>query len=115
MTVQDTEPARSQDVVQSGYPRTQKEERPHFDISTSEQDAIGPLLLAKPNTVSLNTQAGGRDRSGFPVSFAEDPARRNRPVAVPQGINRYLREYQREGIRFFYEHYARGEGGILGE
>lgn len=34
---------------------------------------------------------------------------------MPATINRYLREYQREGIRFFYKHYALNEGGILGD
>ena len=36
-------------------------------------------------------------------------------VQVPSSINRYLREYQREGVRFFWDRYKEGRGGILGD
>ncbi|XP_073322863.1 DNA excision repair protein ERCC-6-like 2 isoform X2 [Pagrus major] len=34
---------------------------------------------------------------------------------VPYTINRYLRDYQREGIRFIYNNYMRSRGCILGD
>lgn len=34
---------------------------------------------------------------------------------VPYTINRYLRDYQREGIRFLYSNYMRYRGCILGD
>lgn len=34
---------------------------------------------------------------------------------VPYTINRYLRDYQREGIRFMYHNYRRSRGCILGD
>lgn len=34
---------------------------------------------------------------------------------VPYPINRYLRDYQREGIRFIYNSYIRSSGCILGD
>uniref|UniRef100_A0A665X7B7 Excision repair cross-complementation group 6-like 2 n=1 Tax=Echeneis naucrates TaxID=173247 RepID=A0A665X7B7_ECHNA len=34
---------------------------------------------------------------------------------VPYTINRYLRDYQREGIRFIYSNYIRASGCILGD
>uniref|UniRef100_A0A4W6CKF6 Excision repair cross-complementation group 6-like 2 n=1 Tax=Lates calcarifer TaxID=8187 RepID=A0A4W6CKF6_LATCA len=34
---------------------------------------------------------------------------------VPYTINRYLRDYQREGIRFIYSNYIRSSGCILGD
>lgn len=34
---------------------------------------------------------------------------------VPYTINRYLRDYQREGVRFIYNHYIRSSGCILGD
>ncbi len=34
---------------------------------------------------------------------------------VPYTINRYLRDYQREGIRFIYNSYIRSRGCILGD
>ncbi|XP_005384743.2 PREDICTED: DNA excision repair protein ERCC-6-like 2 isoform X1 [Chinchilla lanigera] len=35
--------------------------------------------------------------------------------AIPYTINRYLREYQREGAQFLYRHYTQGRGCILGD
>ncbi|KAH9948482.1 P-loop containing nucleoside triphosphate hydrolase protein [Amylocystis lapponica] len=34
---------------------------------------------------------------------------------VPARINAFLREYQRDGIRFFWERYKNGRGGLLGD
>ncbi|NXF77166.1 ER6L2 protein, partial [Sclerurus mexicanus] len=34
---------------------------------------------------------------------------------IPYTINRYLRDYQREGAQFLYRHYAKKEGCILGD
>lgn len=34
---------------------------------------------------------------------------------VPSTINRYLRDYQREGVRFIYNNYIRSSGCILGD
>lgn len=45
--------------------------------------------------------------ANFPLS--------NSGVFVPYTINRYLRDYQRDGIRFLYEHYTRSTGCILGD
>jgi SNF2 family DNA or RNA helicase len=36
-------------------------------------------------------------------------------VAVPAPINTFLREYQRDGVRFFYEQYKAGRGALLGD
>uniref|UniRef100_A0A9J8CU63 Excision repair cross-complementation group 6-like 2 n=2 Tax=Cyprinus carpio TaxID=7962 RepID=A0A9J8CU63_CYPCA len=36
-------------------------------------------------------------------------------VKVPYTINRYLRDYQREGIQFIYHNYAKSRGCILGD
>lgn len=34
---------------------------------------------------------------------------------IPYTINRYLRDYQREGVQFLYGHYANKRGCILGD
>jgi DNA excision repair protein ERCC-6-like 2 len=36
-------------------------------------------------------------------------------ISVPGSISRYLREYQREGIKFLYERWKEGRGGVLGD
>ncbi|XP_077155747.1 DNA excision repair protein ERCC-6-like 2 [Ranitomeya variabilis] len=50
-----------------------------------------------------------------PTAPAEDFPLSNTGVCVPYTINRYLRDYQREGVQFLYEHYARSTGCILGD
>ena len=30
-------------------------------------------------------------------------------------MNRYLRDYQRDGVRFLYQHYSENTGAILGD
>lgn len=36
-------------------------------------------------------------------------------IHVPVHINAYLREYQRDGIEFFYKLFKEGRGGVLGD
>lgn len=36
-------------------------------------------------------------------------------VSVPAPINMFLKEYQRQGVKFLYEKYKSGKGGILGD
>lgn len=36
-------------------------------------------------------------------------------VAIPASINRHLRPYQREGVKFLYNKYRSGIGGVLGD
>jgi SNF2 family DNA or RNA helicase len=36
-------------------------------------------------------------------------------LQVPATINQYLRDYQRCGIQFMYDHYRHGNGAILGD
>lgn len=36
-------------------------------------------------------------------------------LKVPYTINRYLRDYQREGIKFIHHSYAKSRGCILGD
>ena len=36
-------------------------------------------------------------------------------LQVPGLINQYLRDYQRDGIRFLYSHFAKDQGGLLGD
>ena len=36
-------------------------------------------------------------------------------LLVPAGLNRHLRDYQREGVRFLYRLFASGKGGVLAD
>lgn len=59
--------------------------RPAFSLKT-DQSFLGPLVLDAP-----------------------------RHIKVPGRINTYLREYQREGIMFFWDRFKDGRGGLLGD
>ncbi|KAF8591758.1 hypothetical protein K439DRAFT_1644098 [Ramaria rubella] len=39
----------------------------------------------------------------------------SRGIQVNASINRWLRDYQREGVQFFYDRFKEGRGGILGD
>ncbi|KIK23702.1 hypothetical protein PISMIDRAFT_100044 [Pisolithus microcarpus 441] len=59
-------------------------------------------------------------RPGFPLASGELPLGplildRAKGIRVPAAINTYLREYQRDGVRFFWELYDQGRGGLLGD
>lgn len=36
-------------------------------------------------------------------------------IQIPATINRYLRDYQRDGVHFLYQHFAENTGAILGD
>jgi SNF2 family DNA or RNA helicase len=36
-------------------------------------------------------------------------------ISIPAPINRFLKEYQKDGVRFLYAKYASGKGGVLGD
>ena len=36
-------------------------------------------------------------------------------LQVPASINRFLRSYQREGVKFLFRQYAKDKGGILAD
>ncbi|TSL10194.1 DNA excision repair protein ERCC-6-like 2 [Bagarius yarrelli] len=46
---------------------------------------------------------------------ASEPFVLSGSVQVPYTINRYLRDYQREGVKFIYESYSKSRGCILGD
>lgn len=76
-------------LAQGFKPFQQRDSKPSFDIKSEEQALCGPLVL-------------GFDNKG-------------RSIEIPASINRFLRGYQRDGVRFFWNHYKKGEGGLLGD
>ena len=47
------------------------------------------------------------------VKIAE--SKRNKPLAIPEELYNKLYDYQKEGIRWLFQLYERGKGGILGK
>ncbi|KAF8130291.1 hypothetical protein EV363DRAFT_1399462 [Boletus edulis] len=59
-------------------------------------------------------------RPGFPLCECQKylgplVLNREKGIMVPAAINTYLREYQREGVQFFWDLYNEGRGGLLGD
>jgi SNF2 family DNA or RNA helicase len=59
-------------------------------------------------------------KPGFPLAPGQSPLGpmildRAEGITVPASINTYLREYQREGVSFFWDLYKQGRGGLLGD
>lgn len=86
------------------------------DEEDEEEEAIPFSKLSKP---ALNEFA--QEKPLFPNSVTDprlavplelDDIKRDR---VPYTINRYLRDYQRDGIRFIYSSYICSKGCILGD
>jgi SNF2 family DNA or RNA helicase len=60
----------------------------------------------------------GYSRPAFPLLPSQlniGPLILDSRVQVPAAINRFLRDYQREGIQFFFKSYKEGRGGLLGD
>lgn len=81
------------------------------DEGASQDQGVKPNLVARPDqlaTGSFRPKRPKRCYDGTPVK--PGPA-----VSVPPSINKFLRDYQREGVQFFYERYCEGRGGVLGD
>lgn len=79
-----------------------------------EEETVPTSKLIRP---SLNHVAD--EKPQFPNNVADPrlcvPFELSDGDQVPYTINRYLRDYQREGIRFMYNSYRRCRGCILGD
>ncbi|KAM4576492.1 DNA excision repair protein ERCC-6-like 2 isoform 2-T2 [Odontesthes bonariensis] len=79
-----------------------------------EEEAIPVLKLTRPGLNHFS-----REKPMFPGSIIDSslciPLELNGEDSVPYTINRYLRDYQREGIKFIYNNYISSYGCILGD
>jgi len=79
-----------------------------------EEEAIPVLKLTRPGLNHFT-----QEKPMFPASIIDSslciPLKLNGEDSVPYTINRYLRDYQREGIRFIYNNYISSYGCILGD
>ncbi|XP_061784328.1 DNA excision repair protein ERCC-6-like 2 isoform X2 [Nerophis lumbriciformis] len=97
----DHTPARM--VFTDGCNGMMEEEEIEEEVPTSD---LNPFNREKPLFSS------GVEHSGSCVPFKLCDLGEE---SVPYTINRYLRDYQREGIRFIYRNYIRSRGCILGD
>ncbi|KAJ6476254.1 RAD26-like SNF2 family DNA-dependent ATPase [Mycena sanguinolenta] len=66
---------------------------------------------------SVHPIADLRPKPGFPADRLLGPMvlDEKEGIQVPAAINTYLRDYQRDGVKFFWDRYKEGRGGILGD
>jgi hypothetical protein len=99
---------------------------PTVPIARSQSQVVGENETSKlcfPITASLSTESAVEPgcRPAFPITIEQalmgplilDP--KDQSIAVPASINRFLRPYQQDGVRFFWKQYSQGKGGILGD
>lgn len=79
-----------------------------------EEEAVPVSKLMRPGLNHFT-----QEKPVFPSSVTDPrlcvPLELSDVDGVPYTINRYLRDYQREGIRFIYSNYMRSRGCILGD
>jgi hypothetical protein len=59
-------------------------------------------------------------RPGFPLAPGQQYAKalvldEEEGIQIPAAINTYLRNYQRDGVKFLWRQYKQGSGGLLGD
>ncbi|SJX61041.1 related to RAD26-DNA repair and recombination protein [Sporisorium reilianum f. sp. reilianum] len=72
----------------------------------------------QPRASGASTASSHGTRPSFPIpAELKDvgPLILAPSVEVPAAINRFLRSYQRDGVRFLYRSYAEGRGALLGD
>ncbi|XP_068167707.1 DNA excision repair protein ERCC-6-like 2 [Antennarius striatus] len=84
---------------------TEDEEEKAVPVSELARPALNYATEEKPMFPSSTIDP----RLCVPLELGDDGHR------VPYTINRYLRDYQREGIRFIYSNYMHSRGCILGD
>ncbi|KAJ3572782.1 hypothetical protein NP233_g2852 [Leucocoprinus birnbaumii] len=92
--------------------------------SDTDEDLSGVSNVCKPTVlermVMTNYGQQLQPRPGFPLAPEQQ---RHGPlvldegtkIQVPATINTYLRDYQREGVKFFWKQYQEDRGGLLGD
>ena len=79
-----------------------------------------PQYLSSRLVSSLSLVQKLRPKPGFPLNETQKHEKalvldEELDIKVPGAINTYLREYQREGVKFMYRQYKEGRGGLLGD
>lgn len=61
-----------------------------------------------------------KPRPGFSIRPGQVPLKafildKEKGIKIPAPINTYLRDYQRDGVKFLWRQYSEGRGGLLGD
>ncbi|TFK47224.1 hypothetical protein OE88DRAFT_1666566 [Heliocybe sulcata] len=85
-------------------------------IATVQEDSV----TESDSDDALDERTPVETRPNFPLPPGQRPLGplildSKAHVKIPASINTYLRDYQRDGVRFLWEHQKTGRGGLLGD
>lgn len=125
----------SEDEVEEVYSEDERESCEYYSmawLTTAMPTASAAASQSQPSTLPSESHSqslvpfgskvfAAKERPTFPCMpeqlqigpYNIDPE--DSTLAIPRSINRFLRNYQREGVDFFYSKYKRGYGGVLGD
>ncbi|XP_023138230.2 DNA excision repair protein ERCC-6-like 2 isoform X1 [Amphiprion ocellaris] len=93
-------------VIFTDHNQEEEKHKETIPVLKLQRPALNDFTQEKPVFPSIVTDP----RVWVPLQLSDADEDR-----VPYTINRYLRDYQREGIRFIYSNYVRSRGCILGD
>uniref|UniRef100_A0A671LBI7 DNA excision repair protein ERCC-6-like 2 n=1 Tax=Sinocyclocheilus anshuiensis TaxID=1608454 RepID=A0A671LBI7_9TELE len=86
-----------------------------FSVEMEEEDSFTKRQDARSSLPQFEDERPLFHSNQTPPGPSEPFLLSGSDVKVPYTINRYLRDYQREGIKFIYHNYAKSRGCILGD
>ncbi|KAF8797693.1 hypothetical protein BYT27DRAFT_7228846 [Phlegmacium glaucopus] len=110
----DAPPARNINLV-----RARHLSRVSLALNTTQPDASNSETESD-SEAELDIDPRLKPRPGFPLRPGQVPARAlvldaEKGIKIPAPINTYLRDYQRDGVKFLWRQYSEGRGGLLGD
>ncbi|TFY76961.1 hypothetical protein EWM64_g7051 [Hericium alpestre] len=100
---------------------TESETEPESECEEASQIVMFSIIYGYHSDSHVsNRQLRSGTQSSFISSAIDDPKDAlvldlKLHITVPPSLNKHLREYQREGVRFFFERYAQNRGAVLGD
>lgn len=88
-------------------------------LNTSQPDA-SDSETESDSEAELDIDPRLKPRPGLPLRPGQLPAKAfvldaEKGIKIPASINTYLRDYQRDGVKFLWRQYSEGRGGLLGD
>ncbi|KAJ6542692.1 P-loop containing nucleoside triphosphate hydrolase protein [Mycena capillaripes] len=118
------EPVSSLPSKPKPTPKHDPDSDPDKTDSDEDFEVLPPCKVAPVVNTNATAEATRqkelKPRPGFPLGADQSPLGpmvldAKQGIQVPATINTYLRDYQREGVKFFWERYNEGCGALLGD
>ena len=88
-------------------------QKPFLDPRADQVEKRGHFRLTRPRVPSF-PNATEESAPAFDPKAGSSQIK-YQTHSVPAPLNKFLRDYQRDGVQFFYERYCENRGGILGD